>query len=220
MSIGSRRRRATSRTSIVGMPEIVHMVAGVEFGHDRPAARGVLRSRRRQSVGGRAAYRSRRVSRPAWRAVGHAHPNSGSADASPSHRQRFGRARSRRASSRAAAWPQSRVVERAERDRASRRFSRRLVERIMLDARVFVERSAELFRLAPIRNVILADVGGRLDGVLAVPQLAQLVSLEFGSDRAHRIGDAGVAKQPARTSRISRRAAASRDRWDARPPAS
>ena len=73
-------------------------------------------------------------------------------------------------------------------------FSRGLVERIMLDARVFVERSAEIFRLAPIRNIILADVGGWLDAVLAVPQLAQLVSLEFGSDRAHRIGDAGVAK--------------------------
>lgn len=73
-------------------------------------------------------------------------------------------------------------------------FSRGLVESIVIDAATFVARAGEIFRRAPIRDVVLKNLGNHLDAVLAVPQLTQLVWLSFGGDRAHAIGDAGIEK--------------------------
>lgn len=73
-------------------------------------------------------------------------------------------------------------------------FSRGLVESIVIDAATFVAHADEIFQRAPIRYVVLKDVGDHLAAVLGLPHLAQLVWLSFGGDRTHPIGDSGMQK--------------------------
>jgi len=53
-------------------------------------------------------------------------------------------------------------------------FRRGLVETVNVEARLFLRRSADLFRLAPVRHVRFLDVGTSLDRLLQSPHLARL----------------------------------------------
>jgi uncharacterized protein (TIGR02996 family) len=69
------------------------------------------------------------------------------------------------------------------------RFVRGLVERVTLLAEGFVARGEELFRLAPIRHVILTDPEKQLRKVAGCPWLAGVETLEFRTLAGARIQD-------------------------------
>src|SRR5262249_49189300 len=54
------------------------------------------------------------------------------------------------------------------------RFRRGFIEAINVEARMFLRRAAELFRLAPIRHVRFLDVGSSLERLMYCPHLARL----------------------------------------------
>src|SRR5262245_16946467 len=56
-------------------------------------------------------------------------------------------------------------------------FRRGFVETVNVDARTFLRRAGELFRLAPIRHVRLLDAGSTLDRLMQNPHLARLSAL-------------------------------------------
>lgn len=73
------------------------------------------------------------------------------------------------------------------------KFSRGFVEGVIVDARRYVDHADELFRAAPIRHLVLSEVGDLLGTILRDPHLAQVVSLSIGNtSRKHPIGDAGL----------------------------
>ncbi len=80
-------------------------------------------------------------------------------------------------------------------DRIAQRATLRrgFVERIVLDAATWIARGDELCNLAPIRDVVITEIGDRLDALLAAPRLEQIRRLTIAKDDRHRIGDAGAA---------------------------
>jgi uncharacterized protein (TIGR02996 family) len=72
-------------------------------------------------------------------------------------------------------------------------FNRGFVEEVSVYAQRYVPHADELFRRAPIRHLVLSDVGDRLAAILHNPHMGQLVSLYIGNrSRGHAIGDAGL----------------------------
>lgn len=56
-------------------------------------------------------------------------------------------------------------------------FRRGFVETVNIDARTFLRRASDLFRLAPVRQIRFLDVGSSLDRVMSSPQLDHLTSI-------------------------------------------
>ena len=57
--------------------------------------------------------------------------------------------------------------------------TRGFVERITLSEQDFLEREEELFRAAPLREVVLTDAGRRMTAVAAVPRLLTVEALSL-----------------------------------------
>lgn len=76
---------------------------------------------------------------------------------------------------------------------AMHRFSRGFVEHVTVDAQRYLEGRDELFRRAPIRHLVLSEVGDLLGAILQDRHLSQIVSLYIGNTSGKRpIGDAGL----------------------------
>lgn len=71
------------------------------------------------------------------------------------------------------------------------RFIRGFVDKALVDARSYLEHGSELFRRAPIRQLVLYNVGALIMDVVKDPKLAQLVALSI--DIGPTIGDSGIA---------------------------
>jgi len=56
-------------------------------------------------------------------------------------------------------------------------FRRGFIETVNVEARVFLRRAGELFRLAPVRHVRFLDVGSTLDRLMQSPHIARLSAL-------------------------------------------
>jgi uncharacterized protein (TIGR02996 family) len=73
-------------------------------------------------------------------------------------------------------------------------FIRGFVEKVVINAKDYLSRADELYRVAPIRHLVLSEVGDLVIDVARDPHLAQLVSLTLGNtSRKNPIGDAGIA---------------------------
>jgi len=73
-------------------------------------------------------------------------------------------------------------------------FIRGFVEKVVVDARQYLDHADELYRRAPIRHLVLSEVGDLVAEVARDPHLAQLVSLTLDNSTGKRpIGDAGLA---------------------------
>lgn len=70
-------------------------------------------------------------------------------------------------------------------------FLRGFVDRVRIDARVYLERKEELYRRVPVRILELTDVGELAPQIASDPHLGQLVSLSITGKQ--RIGDVGLA---------------------------
>ena len=73
------------------------------------------------------------------------------------------------------------------------RLRRGFVERIVIDAASWIARGDELCNLAPIRDLVITEIGDRLAALLAAPRLEQIRRLTIAKHDGHRIGDAGAA---------------------------
>jgi hypothetical protein len=76
----------------------------------------------------------------------------------------------------------------------SPRFIRGFVDEVVVDARRYLDHGDEIFRRAPIRHLVLCEVGDLVTEIARDPRLAQLASLSLDNMyRKHPIGDAGLA---------------------------
>lgn len=74
------------------------------------------------------------------------------------------------------------------------RFIRGFVEEVVVDARRYLDHADEIFRHAPIRHLVLSEVGDLVTEIARDPHLEQLASLSLDNTyRKHPIGDAGLA---------------------------
>jgi uncharacterized protein (TIGR02996 family) len=72
-------------------------------------------------------------------------------------------------------------------------FIRGFVEVLLVDASKYLVCADELFHRAPIRHLVLTDVGNLIDQILQNRHLSQLVSLSIGNlSRKEPIGDSGL----------------------------
>jgi uncharacterized protein (TIGR02996 family) len=74
------------------------------------------------------------------------------------------------------------------------RFIRGFVEKIVVDAQQYLDRADEIYRVAPIRHLVLSEVGDLANAIARDPHLEQVVSLALGNSSGKRpIEDAGIA---------------------------
>jgi uncharacterized protein (TIGR02996 family) len=71
------------------------------------------------------------------------------------------------------------------------RFIRGFVDKVLVDAQHYLERADELYRRAPIRQLVLTNVGDLATAIAREPHLAQLSALTLSGKPP--IGDAGLA---------------------------
>jgi uncharacterized protein (TIGR02996 family) len=72
-------------------------------------------------------------------------------------------------------------------------FNRGFVEKVSADAQQYLAHAGELYRRAPIRYLVLSDVGDFLATILQNPHIGQLISLHIDNrSRKNPIGDAGL----------------------------
>jgi uncharacterized protein (TIGR02996 family) len=90
-----------------------------------------------------------------------------------------------------AAWagPLQGLVERPE-------FRRGFIEKVQVTAAVFLRDGEALFRLTPLREVVLREVGGDLPQVVHCPHLARLTVLGLSHNRIGAAGAAALASSP------------------------
>lgn len=73
-------------------------------------------------------------------------------------------------------------------------FIRGFVEKGVIDARQYLDHADELYRRAPIRHLVLTEVGDLAAEITRDPHLAQLASLSIcNTSRKRPIGDVGLA---------------------------
>lgn len=73
-------------------------------------------------------------------------------------------------------------------------FIRGFVEEVVVDARRYLDHADEIYRRAPVRHLVLSEVGDLVTEIARDPHLAQLASLSLDNTyRKHPIGDAGLA---------------------------
>jgi uncharacterized protein (TIGR02996 family) len=107
---------------------------------------------------------------------------SGSDEDASSHREEADRIRRK---DRRPAWTNG--IERL----ASPEFVRGFVDRVSLDARRYLDHAGDIYRRAPIRQLVLTGAGELVAEVVRDPRIAQLVWLTFEGKPT--IGDAGIA---------------------------
>lgn len=71
-------------------------------------------------------------------------------------------------------------------------FNRGFVEKVSVTPHQYISHVDELFRRAPLRFLVLSDIGDRLASILQNPRVSQLVSLYIGNRSGQTIGDAGL----------------------------
>jgi uncharacterized protein (TIGR02996 family) len=70
-------------------------------------------------------------------------------------------------------------------------FIRGFVDRVIIDAQTFLEHADELYRLAPIRQLVVAGVGDLAKALAQEPHLSRITWLSIGEKPT--IGDAGLS---------------------------
>jgi uncharacterized protein (TIGR02996 family) len=73
-------------------------------------------------------------------------------------------------------------------------FIRGFVENVIVEAQQYLDRADEIYRLAPIRHLVLSEVGDLVTAIARDRHLEQVVSLALANSSGKRpIGDAGIA---------------------------